>query len=108
MIYELRTYNCVPGRMPEVLSRFPDHAMPLWRDLGIEFVGCWTTLVGESSQQVIYLLAWDSLADREQKWSAFMNHPAWVAARAETEANGPLVMFSTNQLLRPSSFSTLQ
>ncbi len=30
MIYELRIYTVVPGRMPNLLARFQDHTLGLW------------------------------------------------------------------------------
>lgn len=104
MIYELRTYTCVPGRMPEAIARFPEHALPLWEKHGIELVGFWTVVVG-TSNQLIYMLRWRSLAERGARWATFQNDPAWIEARAQTEANGALVASVTNQLLEPTDFS---
>jgi hypothetical protein len=55
-----------------------------------------------------YLLEWNDLAERQQKWDAFMSDPDWIRARAETEANGPLYTHITNQILKPTSFSKLK
>jgi NIPSNAP len=52
MIYELRNYRCVPGRLPALLSRFQKHTLRIWEKHGIRQAGFWTTLVGESSQQL--------------------------------------------------------
>ena len=45
------------------------------------------------------------MADREKKWGAFSTDPEWIAKRAETEKNGPLVQTFSNQFLKPTSFS---
>ncbi len=37
-----------------------------------------------------------------------MSDPAWIQARAETEANGPLYTHITNLMLKPTSFSKLK
>jgi len=71
MIYELRIYKCVPGRLPALQKRFETITLKIWEKHGIRQAGFWTTLVGESNQELIYLLAWESLADREKKWNAF-------------------------------------
>ena len=77
MIYELRVYQPVPGQMPKLLARFRDKLLPLWERHGIRPIGFWTTLVGESSNELTYILPWESLADRETRWTAFQNDPAW-------------------------------
>jgi NIPSNAP len=71
MIYELRVYQPVPGQMPKLLARFRDKLLPLWERHGIRPIGFWTTLVGESSNELTYILPWESLADRETRWTAF-------------------------------------
>lgn len=105
MIYEMRTYHCVPGRMPELLKRFETTTLALMRKHEIEPVGFWTVLVGQSSQDVIYLLRWRSMADREERWARFQADPDWAAARRDTERDGPLVASLTNCFLKPTAFS---
>jgi len=65
-------------------------------------------VVGESSQELYYLLAWESLADRETKWNAFVVDPEWLAKRAETEKDGAIVANVSNQLLAPTAFSSVK
>jgi hypothetical protein len=108
MIYELRVYKCVPGRLPALLNRFANTTLKLWDKHGIKQAGFWTTLVGESNQELYYLLAWESLADRDKKWNAFQADPEWLAKRAETEKDGPIVANVANQLLTPTAFSSVK
>jgi hypothetical protein len=108
MIYELRVYKCVPGRLPALLNRFANTTLKLWDKHGIKQAGFWTTLVGESNQELYYLLAWESLADRDKKWNAFQADPEWLAKRAETEKDGPIVANVANQLLTPAAFSSVK
>ena len=108
MIHELRVYHCVPGRLPALLKRFETITLPLWEKHGIRQAGFWTVLIGESNQVLYYLLAWDSLADREKKWNAFGSDPEWLAKRAETERDGPIVAKVTNEMLIPTAFSSVK
>ncbi|MEO8651434.1 MAG: NIPSNAP family protein [Hyphomicrobiaceae bacterium] len=108
MIYELRVYYCVPGRLPNLLKRFDTITLKLWEKHKIKQAGFWTVLVGESNQAFYYLLAWDSLADREAKWNGFAADPEWLAARAKTEEDGPIVAKVVNQFLQPTSFSSVK
>lgn len=108
MIYELRVYRCVPGKLPALLARFQNHTLKLWEKHGIRQAGFWTTLVGESNQDLTYLVAWDSMAEREAKWTAFQADPDWQAVRAETEKDGALVANVANQFLAPTAFSSVK
>ena len=51
MIYEMRVYRCVPGRLPALLKRFDTVTLKLWEKHGIKQAGFFTTLIGESSSR---------------------------------------------------------
>jgi hypothetical protein len=108
MIYELRIYRCVPGRLPGLLSRFENETLRIWQKHGIRQAGFWTTLIGKSSQEIIYVLAWDSMAEREKRWGAFLTDPEWFAVIAKTEKEGQLVENISSQLLAPTTFSAVK
>jgi hypothetical protein len=108
MIYEERIYKIVPGRMPDILKRFTDHAVPLFERHGIKLVGFWQTAIGPSSNELTYILAYDSLEHRERAWGAFVSDPDWIRAKAESEKNGMLVADVANRILKPTAFSPLQ
>jgi hypothetical protein len=108
VIHELRIYRTVPGRLPNLLARFNDHTLRIWAKHGIRQVGFWTTLVGESANDLTYLLAWESMAEREQKWTAFQNDPEWLEARDSSERDGPINANVSNQFLKPTNFSALK
>ena len=108
MIHEMRVYRCVPGRLPDLLKRFETITLPLWERHGIRQAGFWTTLIGESNQDLTYLLAWESMAERETKWTAFQADPEWLEKRAATEANGAIVANIVNQFLAPTGFSSIK
>ena len=108
MIHELRVYHCVPGRLPALLKRFDTTTLALWERHGIRQAGFWTTLIGASNQELTYLLAWESLAEREVKWTAFQTDPEWISKRAETEKDGQIVANIVSQLLIPTNFSSVR
>ena len=108
MIHELRVYRCVSGQLPKLLDRFNTITLKIWERHGIRQAGFWTTVIGESNQELIYLLAWESLAERETKWTAFQTDPEWIAKRAETEKNGAIVENVSVQILQPTAFSSVK
>lgn len=108
MLYELRTYTAMPGRLPDLNKRFAEITMGYFEKYKISVVGFWTNELGGASDQLIYLLAYDSLADREQKWNAFVADKERLAKFAETEKNGFLVRRLTAQILRPTAYSPMK
>ena len=107
MIYELRIYEAVPGRLPDLNNRFQTITLNLWEKHGIRQVGFWTADIG-TSNELVYLLEWQDLAERDQKWGAFQADPEWTEKRAQTEAQGPLVARVRNSILRPTPYSKMQ
>ncbi len=108
MVYELRIYHCVPGRLPALIKRFDTITLALWKKHGIHQAGFLTTLISKSNQELHYMLAWESLAEREQKWNAFMSDLEWISKRAETEKDGPIIATLSSQILQSTSFPAVK
>lgn len=108
MIYELRIYRCLPGRLPNLLKRFNEHTLKLWERHAIRQAGFWTTVIGESNNDLTYLVAWESMAEREKKWAAFQTDPDWIAARNDSEKDGPIIANVSSQFLQPTAFSSVK
>ena len=107
MIYELRIYETIPGRLPALNARFADHTVGFFKRHGIHVVGFWTEDIG-TSNQLVYMLGFDSLADRETKWAAFQADPDWAKVRSESEKDGPINARVRNTILRPTAYSPMQ
>ena len=107
MIYEMRIYEAMPGKLPALNQRFANVTLKLFEKHGLKSVGYWTEDVG-TSNTLVYILAFDDMAQRERAWSAFRADPERAQAFAQTEADGPLVARITNRILRPTDYSPLQ
>jgi hypothetical protein len=108
MIHELRIYHTTPGRMPALLKRFETITLAIWERFNIRQAGFWTVEIGDSNGDLYYLLEWETLAERERIWSAFITDPEWVQKKAETEKDGPLITHVTNLILKPTAFSSVR
>ena len=108
MFYELRIYHVKPGCLAQLVNRFERTNVPMFNRLGIEYIGFWTVLVGQSNHDFHYMLKWHSLDERGKKWSAFVADPEWIATRDATDIGSPLVQTVTNTLLMATSFSPLK
>jgi hypothetical protein len=104
MLYELRVYEILPGRMPAIDARFREHTLGLFKRHDIGVVGFWHEVVG-SSDRLVYITRFDDMADRERKWNAFVADPDWQRVRSQTEADGPIVRCVTNRFLAPTEYS---
>jgi len=85
MIYELRVYQPLPGKMAKLQNRFSDQVLSICGRHGIRSVGYFTTLLGESSR------------------TAFQEDPSWHTVR-----DGPIVATVSSQILTPTAFSALK
>jgi hypothetical protein len=106
LIYELRIYETVPGRMPALNARFRNNTLRIFERHGIRSVGYWEDYIGISGR-LTYILAWDDLAHRERAWDAFAADPEWQAVRAKSEEDGPIVARVIATLMRSTDYSPL-
>ena len=105
MIYEVREYVAMPGRLPALISRFNEHTFRLFEKHEMELVQIGVTTIGENSfNEVVYTMRFAGLAEMEHKWAQFMGDPEWTTVFAESEADGPLVKSMRRRVLDGSSF----
>ena len=105
MLYELRTYESVPGRMPALAARFRDHTFALFEKHGLELVFMAMTEFGENSNnELVYVLRFQSYQEMQDRWAAFQADPEWRRARQESEKDGPLVARVSRRLLNAAAF----
>ena len=109
MIYEMRIYHCVPGRLAALNARFANITLKLWKKHGIRQVGFFTDYIGNNcNNKLTYILEWKSLAEREEKWAKFAVDPEWLTKRAETEKDGQIVARVENSILAPTAYSKMK
>jgi hypothetical protein len=106
-LFEYRIYETVPGRMPNLHRRFQTVTLGFFEKHGIQVVGFWEAVAG-TTNELHYLLRFEDLAHRERVWDAFASDEGWLEARAESEADGPIVARVRNQFWRPTAYSPLQ
>ena len=104
MIYELRDYEAMPGKLGALNQRFGDHTVGFFKQHGIGMLGFWTPEIGISNR-LVYITIFDSMADREKKWAEFQANPDWAKLRRESEGDGPMVARIRNTIMRPTPYS---
>ena len=83
---------------------FENDTLRLFEKHGIKQLGFWTVAIGESNNDLFLILQWESLAERELKFGAFLRDPEWLEARRKRE-DGPVEASITNTILVPTAFS---
>jgi hypothetical protein len=108
-LFELRTYHAAPGKLDALQARFANHTLSLFAKHGLTVVGFWVArdANGQPGDDLVYILAFQDSEAREQAWEAFRADPDWVKARADSEADGPLVLSLESVFLDPTSYSPL-
>lgn len=108
-VYELRTYHCEPGKLPNLLARFRNHTTKLFEKHGMKNIGYWVPADGEAHENtLIYVLGHKSREAAKKSWDAFRTDPEWVKARTESEVSGKIVTKAESVYMDPTDFSKLQ
>ncbi len=108
-VYELRTYTCEPGKLPNLLARFRNHTTKLFEKHGMKNIGYWVPEDGPTHENtLIYVLAHKNRDAAKASWDAFRADPEWVKVRTESEASGKIVTKVESVYMSPTDFSKLQ
>lgn len=93
-VFELRTYTTNEGKLDALHARFRDHTMKLFTKHGMTHIGYWTPTDADkgAGSKLIYILAHPSKEAGLAAFKAFREDPDWIAAKAESEKNGPLTI----------------
>jgi hypothetical protein len=106
VVYELRIYHVVPGKIENLVARFRDHTMKLFADHGIKSVAYWTALDEPvKSNTFFYILEHPSREAATANWKAFQDDPEWKSVKAKSEENGKLVEKIDSTFLTLTDFS---
>jgi len=103
MVYELRTYTTLEGRLPALHARFADHTMRLFEKHGMQNVIYWVPADRENT--LVYVLAHKSREAADASWKGFIGDPEWHAARDASEKDGKIVARVERQYLLPVEYS---
>jgi NIPSNAP len=106
VVYELRIYHAVPGKIENLVARFRDHTMKLFANHGIKSVAYWTALDEPvKSSTFFYILEHPSREAAAANWKAFQDDPEWKRVEAKSEENGKLVEKIDSTFLTLTDFS---
>ncbi len=108
-VFELRTYTCLPDRLPNLITRFRDHTLKLFEKHGMENIFYFTSIEKDNAQpKLVYLLAHKSEDEAAKSWAAFRSDPVWITARDASEKDGKIVEKVESVYMKPLAFSKIK
>jgi hypothetical protein len=107
-VYEMRTYTCFEGKLPDLLKRFREHTIEIFNRHHMESVGYWIPQDDRQKTTLIYILAHPSREAARQNWREFSADPEWKKVSADSEANGKIVQHVDSVFMDPTDFSKLK
>ncbi len=102
MLYDVRTYTCIPGTIKKHLALYAEHGFDIQRRHLGEPVVYMQTETGDVNSYM-HIWAYDDAADRARKRSALQADPAWARYLGLSSEAGYLLS-QTNRLMTPVSF----
>ena len=107
--FEMRTYTAMPDKLPNLLARFRNHTLKLFKKHGMENIAYFTTLPKDGSpRKLLYFLAHKSEAAGKASFDAFRLDPNWIQVRDASEKEGKIVEKVESIYMSPTNFSTIR
>jgi hypothetical protein len=109
-VFELRTYESNnSGTLARKIKMFDDGEIALFRKVGMSVVFFGETIVGPNMPNLTYLVAYDSLADRERIWKDFVTSDEWkVMSKLPGLSDGEVVSNISAEFLSALPFSNVK
>jgi hypothetical protein len=108
-VYELRTYTCNEGKLPDLLKRFREHTMTIFERHHMHNVGYWIPADEPlHSTTLIYIIWHESQEAATANWKAFREDPEWVKVSTASEVNGKIVSHVDSKFMSATDFSQMK
>ena len=105
VVYELRIYHAVPGKLDSLVTRFRDSTDKLFAKHGMKSVAYWAALDEPvKSSTFFYILEHPSREAAAKNWKAFQDDQEWKTVKAKSEENGQLVQKIDSTFLTLTDF----
>lgn len=105
-VFEMRTYTTPEGKLPDLLARFRNHTVKLFKKHGMTNIAYWTA--NNRDNTLVYILAHDSEEAGKKSFDAFRTDPDWIKARDESEKNGKLTTKVESVYMKATDFSKMK
>ncbi len=107
-VFELRVYTATPNNIDNVLARFRNYTLKLFKKHGIENIAYWKTIEKDGQAKLLYVIGHPSEAGAKAAFDAFRVDPKWIKVRDESEKNGKIVEKVESMFMTATDFSTIR
>jgi hypothetical protein len=108
-VFELRTYTCNEGKLPDLLARFRNHTMKIFEKHGMTNIAYWVPQDSPAHENtLIYVIAHPSREAAKRNWKEFSSDPEWQKVQKDSEANGKIVNKVESVFMDPTDFSPMK
>jgi len=108
-VFELRTYTCNEGKLPDLLARFRNHTTRLFEKHGMTNIAYWVPQDSPAHENtLIYVIAHASREAAKKNWDEFRNDPEWQKVQKDSEANGKIVNKVESVFMDAADFSPMK
>jgi hypothetical protein len=105
-VFELRIYHTYEGKLDDLLARFRDHTITIFKRHGMESIAYWTPTDDPlKGKTLVYILKHPSRTAALASWAAFHDDPEWKQVSAASEVNGKLVEKVDSTYMKLTDFS---
>ncbi len=109
-VFELRTYEANHAKASQrKIGMFDEGEIDIFRKCKMTPVFFGDAIAGANLPNLTYMLAFDSLAAREEAWKTFLNDPDWQKLRVKPGlSDAEIVSNISGSLLRPMPYSPIR
>jgi len=101
--WELRLYEMLPRRLPDMHHQFAREVPPLFQRAGIPApLAFWDCFAGPMTATLVYMLHWASLDERMAAWGRFYADPQWWKQYEDAHGGEQMLERSHVLILRSS------
>ena len=108
-VFELRTYTCNEGKLPDLLARFRNHTTRLFEKHCMTNIAYWVPQDSPAHENtLVYVIAHASREAAKKNWDEFRNDPEWQKVQKDSEANGKIVNKVESDFMDAADFSPMK
>jgi hypothetical protein len=106
-VFELRVYHTLPGKVPELESRFRDTTSKLLAKHDLNVVGYWVPEDAAWDNTFIFMVAHSSREEARKNWDEFRADPEFQEVLKTEQANKTVEKIDATYM-RPADFSAMK
>jgi hypothetical protein len=100
MFYEVHVSDIAQGKRETAHAFFKESILGYFHKHGIRPLMFCEPEFGGPSDQIVYIIPWETLDAYQRAWEAFRADPEWEAVNRQANQDGPIFLRTMKTLLR--------